>query len=56
MAVIIDEIIAEPPHTGAAYNAPQPAPNAAPDAQVQLEQLRFDMLRDAHRQARIWVD
>ena len=56
MAVIIDEIIAEPPPTGAAYNAPLPAPNVAPETPVQLERLRFDMLRDAHRQARIWVD
>ena len=55
MAVIIDEIIAEP-QAGQAFGAPQPSPNVAPDTPVKLDQLRFDMLRDAHRQARIWVD
>ena len=56
MAIIIDEIITEPQPNGNAFNAPQAAPNVAPDAPLKLDQLRFELQRDAHRQARIWVD
>ncbi len=56
MAVIIDEIIADPAPAAVQTVAPRdPAPVVSNGA-IRMDQLRTELQRDAHRRARIWAD
>lgn len=56
MAVIINEIITEPGIIPPMAAEPRDVANEPRDRAPSMEDLRFEMLRDAQRKARIWVD
>jgi hypothetical protein len=55
MGVIIDQVIAETESPAAEALSPRDAPGGAAPA-LTMEQLRFELRRDADRRARLAVD